>query len=157
MLKSILWAGRAAGMIGVAAVGLTAMAGPSGAAALPDEAGRVVLAQAQPGAAAAPGSPTQRVEATITQLHQKLQITPAQEAPFKALANVMRANARAMPSPPATANPSAVDDLRGAIRDGEQEVAGLKRLLPALDALYAAMTPAQKKTADAVFRQGPGE
>ena len=107
-----------------------------------------------PAQAAAPGP---NIEANITQLHQRLQITPAQEPRFAALANVMRENARMMPSAPPPANPSAVDDLRLAIQGGEQELLGLKRLLPPLEALYASLSPAQQRTADQVFRQGPGE
>ena len=61
-----------------------------------------------------------------------------------------------MPSTP-PANSNAVDDLRLAIQVSEQEVSGLRRLLPALEALYASLSPAQQQTANQVFRQGPGE
>ena len=44
---------------------------------------------------------------------------------------------------------------RGCAHD-EVELAGMKRLLPALEALYATLSPAQRQTADAIFRQGPG-
>ncbi|HEV2100253.1 MAG TPA: Spy/CpxP family protein refolding chaperone, partial [Stellaceae bacterium] len=97
------------------------------------------------------------IEANIARLHQQLQITPAQEPRFAALANVMRENARMMPSPPPAGNSNAVDDLRLAIQVGEQEVSGLRRLLPALEALYASLSPAQQQIANQVFRQGPGE
>ena len=102
-------------------------------------------------------APAPNIEANIAQLHQRLQITPAQEPRFAALANVMRANARMTPASPPAANPSAVDDLRVAIQVGAQELDGLNRLLPPLDALYASLTPVQQKAADQVFRQGPGE
>jgi hypothetical protein len=112
--------------------------------------GPVLLAQAP---AAAPG---QTIEANIAQLHQRLQITPAQEPQFNALVAVMRQNAQiASAAPPANAN--AVETLRLAIQYGQEEVDGMKRLLPALQALYASLSPAQQKTADMVFRQGPGE
>jgi len=134
-----------------------ALGSPS-AAGMPDgpargQAGRVILAQARPNAQPAPN-----VEANISGLHQKLQITPAQEAQFTVIANVMRENARAEASAPhqPPANATAVDDLRAEIRYDEVELAGLKRLLPALEALYSTLSPAQKKSADAVFRQGPG-
>ncbi len=112
----------------------------------------VLLAQAQP-------SPQpQNVEANIASLHQRLQIIPAQEPPFNAVANVMRENARAEASAPAQppANATAVDDLRAFIRYSEVELAGYKRLLPALEGLYATMSPTQKRIADAIFREGPG-
>jgi hypothetical protein len=109
----------------------------------------VLLAQAQP------AQPRPNVEANITELHQKLQITPAQESQFGAVAAVMRDNARLEASAPAAAA-TAVDDLRAYIRYGELELAGLKRMLPPLEALYATLSPAQKKAADVIFRQGPG-
>ena len=113
---------------------------------------QVQLAQDQPAA------PPQNVEANIAALRQRLQITPAQEAQFNAVANVMRENARAEASAPQQPPPgaTAVDDLRAFIRYSEIELAGLKKMLPALDALYASLSPAQKKAADAAFRQGPG-
>ena len=118
----------------------------------PPAASGVTLAQARP------NPPPPDVEASIASLHQRLQITPAQEAPFGALANVLRGNARAEATaqhqPPA--NASAVDDLRAEIQYDEVELADLKRLLPALEALYASLSPAQRQAADMVFRQGPG-
>jgi protein CpxP len=112
---------------------------------------QVLLAQAQP-------APPQNIEANIASLHQRLQITPTQEPQFNAVANVMRENARAEASAPArpAANATAVDDLRAFIRYSEMELAGYRKLLPVLEALYATLSPAQKRTADAVFREGPG-
>jgi hypothetical protein len=114
----------------------------------------VLLAQAQPQPPAQPPN----VEANIASLHQRLQITPAQEAQFNALANVMRQNSRAEASAPQSppANASAVDSLRAEIQYDEMELAGMKRFLPALEALYATLSPAQKQTANTVFNQGPG-
>jgi protein CpxP len=114
---------------------------------------QVLLAQAQP----APPQP-QNIEANIASLHQRLQITPAQEPQFNAVANVMRENARAEASAPArpAANATAVDDLRAFIRYSEVELAGYRRLLPVLEGLYATLSPIQRRTADAVFREGPG-
>jgi hypothetical protein len=119
------------------------------AAGMPPE---VLLVQAQP-----PAQP-QNVEANIASLHQRLQITPAQEAQFNAVANIMRQNARAETSAPQSppANASAIDHLRAEIQYDEVELAGMKRFLPALEALYATLSPAQRQTADAIFRQGPG-
>ena len=101
-------------------------------------------------------APGPNIEANIAQLHQRLQITPAQEPRFATLVNVMRENARLMPRTPPP-NSTAVDDLRLAIQVSEQEVSGLKRLLPPLEALYASLSPAQQRAADQMFRQGPGE
>jgi hypothetical protein len=102
-------------------------------------------------------APAPNIEANIAQLHQRLQITPAQEPRFEALANVMRQNARMMPNAPPPTNLDPIQGLRFAIQTGEQELVGLKRMLPPLQALYASLSPAQRQIADQVFRQGPGE
>ncbi len=146
------WLAFAAGLS--AALSLSATA-PS-RAALPEGASPREPAPRPMLLAQAPTAPAPNVDANIAQLHQRLQITPAQEPRFSALANVMRQNARAMSSTP-PANPNAVETLRLAIQYGQQEIDGMRRLLPALQALYASLSPAQQQTADAVFRQGPGE
>jgi hypothetical protein len=133
---------------------LIVVGSPTGmAGGQPPGASGVMLAQARPSV-----PPPPDVEASITSLHQRLQITPAQEAPFGAVANVLRANARAEASAPhqPAANASAVDELRAEIQYDEVELGGLKRLLPALEALYASLSPAQRQAADMAFRQGPG-
>ena len=141
----------------VIAVGLVAcLLMPAGAAV--NAAPETELAQAPPGAPPPQAPPPQNVEANIASLHQRLGITPAQEPQFSALANVMRQNARAeesAPRPPA-ATASAVDYLRAEIQYDEIELAGEKRFLPALEALYATLSPAQRQTANAIFREGPG-
>jgi hypothetical protein len=120
----------------------------------------VQLAQAQAPVQTPVQAPVQpqNIEASISSLHQRLQITPAQEAQFGAVANVMRENARAEATVPQQppANGTAVDDLRAYIRYSEVELAGLKKMLPALEALYATLSPTQKNAANAAFRQGPG-
>jgi LTXXQ motif family protein len=114
--------------------------------------GALLLAQAQS------AQPRQNVESNISELHQRLQITPGQEPQFSAVANVMRENARLEASAPQQppANATAVDDLRAYIKYSELELAGLKKMLPPLEALYSTLSPTQKQSADAVFRQGPG-
>jgi LTXXQ motif family protein len=142
-----------AGMLNACLIVLASPSDAAGTGVARDETGRAILVQTRPNAPPAPN-----VEANIASLRQKLQITPAQETQFSAVANVLRENARAEASaahqPPA--NATAVDDLRAEIQYDEVELAGLKRLLPALEALYSTLSPAQKKTGDAVFRQGPG-
>ena len=137
-----------------AAAGLLswAMIAPGAGIAATGASEEVQLAQSQ-----APVQP-QNIEASISSLHQQLQITPAQEAQFGAVANVMRENARAETTVPQQppANGTAVDDLRAYLRYSEVELVGLKKMLPALEALYATLSPAQKQAADAAFRQGPG-
>lgn len=101
--------------------------------------------------------PGPNVETNLAQLHQRLAIVPAQEPLFAAFANIMRENARAMPAAPPPGNPNAVEALRLAIHYEQQDLDGMRRLLPALQALYASLSPTQRRTADQVFRQGPGE
>ncbi len=147
-------AGRLVVAAGLAMAWLLSANAPSLAAAVVRPApsvaafGRIVPIQA-PAATSAPN-----VEANLAQLHQKLQITPAEQPRFDAFANVMRANSRMRPAA-APASPTAVEDLRLTIEDSELELTALKRLLPAMQALYASLSPAQQKTADQVFRQGP--
>lgn len=116
-----------------------------------------LLAQAQRGPP--PGQPVQpppSVETSIAQLHQELHITPAQEGAFSAFAGVMRENAGAAQSmAPPGSRLSAVAGLRLSIQAMQQELAGLQRLLPALEALYASLSPQQKQIADRIFTQPP--
>jgi LTXXQ motif family protein len=154
MSRWVTRAGRYSARAGVLGAALVAADSQSGMAGRQqDAASHVLLAQARPVA-----TPPQNVEANISGLRQKLQITAAQEPQFNTVANVMRDNARSEASAPQRppANATAVDDLRVYIQYSELELAGLKKLLPALDALYSTLSPVQKKTADAIFRQGPG-
>ena len=139
---------------GLVSCWLIVVGSPTGAAGgQPPWASGVILAQARPNPAPPPD-----VEANIASLHQRLQITPAQEAPFNAVANALRANTRAEATAPhePPANASAIDELRAEIQYDEIELTGLKKLLPALEALYASLSPAQRQAADMAFRQGPG-
>jgi hypothetical protein len=139
-------------LVGLVSGWLMIVGSPAGVAGgQPPAISGVMLAQARP-------NPPPDVEASIASLHQRLQITPAQESAFSAVANVLRANARAEASAPhqPPPNASAVDELRAEIQYDEVELAGLKKLLPALEALYMSLSPAQRQAADATFRQGPG-
>jgi LTXXQ motif family protein len=101
-----------------------------------------------------PGNNT--VEARIKSLHDALKITPAEEAQWQAVADVMRDNAKTTGAliEERTANAkamTAIDDLHSYEAIAEAHVAGVKKLIPAVDALYANMSDTQKKNADAVF------
>jgi hypothetical protein len=150
MRRGVIRTGRPA-LLGVSLAFCFALFGGPCHAAPAGSTHALVLAQAQPTA------PLGNVEADIAQLHQRLAITPAQEPRFAAVAEIMRENARAAAQLRPPANESAVEALRMAIQYGEQDLAGMKRLLPALQALYASLSPAQQRAADTVFRQGPGE
>ena len=97
-----------------------------------------------------------RVEARIAELHKELKITDAQGDLWNGFAQVMRDNSQTMQSlaDQRSSNQktmSAVDDLASYEAITEAHVEGLKKLVPAFQALYDAMSPEQKKTADAVF------
>jgi len=108
-------------------------------------------------AATAVQSKAETVEDRITSLHDSLKITAAEEANWKAVAVVMRANAAAMEKlvtnkgakDPATL--TAVDDLKNYETFAQAHVTGIKKLIKAFDTLYSAMPAAQKKIADDVF------
>jgi LTXXQ motif family protein len=136
-------------------LGVTVLASPLLAQTNPPA---TTLAQTDAGKPAAGTKPSRadRVEARIKQLHDQLQITPAQEPQWNAVAQAMRDDAKAMQSVIATRRQNrgkmtAVDDLRSYEEVAETHVAGLKKLIPAFQALYDTMSPDQKKNADAEF------
>jgi len=97
-----------------------------------------------------------RVEDRIAELHSKLRITREQEAQWNNVAQVMRDNAKALDSiaEERMANKdkmTAVDDLNAYSRMSDARAEGLKKLVPAFQALYDSMSDAQKKVADTSF------
>jgi hypothetical protein len=111
--------------------------------------------------AAATKSPAAREilaeETRIKELHKKLHITAAQETPWNNLAQVMRDNAKAMVDlekqrAADTQSMSAVDVVKSWASVIEAHEAGMKKFVPAFEALYNSMSDAQKKTADSLFR-----
>ena len=98
-----------------------------------------------------------RVETRITNMHAKLKITQAQEDQWAKVAQVMRDNEKTV-EPLIKARTengktmTAVDDLKsyGEITDAHAD--GIKKFTPVFATLYAGMSDAQKKQADAMFR-----
>lgn len=98
------------------------------------------------------------VEQRITGLHDKLQITAAEEANWTAVAQTMRDNSAAMQKlvaekkaqSPATM--TALEDMMNYQAFAQAHVDGLKKLNMAFKTLYDAMPDAQKKVADETFR-----
>ena len=88
----------------------------------------------------------------------RLRITQAQEEPWSKVAHVMRENGKQMDALTKTraeqANMTAIDDLKsyGEITDAHAD--GIKRFTSSFKPLYESMPDAQKKAADAVFRNG---
>ena len=104
-------------------------------------------------------SKVDRTEARITDLHAKLEITPAQEDLWNKVTQVMRDNAKTMD----TLNQArrekgktmtAVEDLKSYGEIAEAHAAGLKNFIPVFEELYNAMSENQKKDADTLFRHG---
>lgn len=146
-----------------AAMAQSAASPPSAAAPLPSAQ---QAAPATPGAAAQPAAPAQpstsaeqHVDARIKQLHAQLHITSAQDSQWNQFAETMRDNARDMDEAAeqrAQQFPTmtAVDNMQSYEKLAEDHVQHLQKLIPAFQALYDAMSPEQKKTADQVFRAG---
>lgn len=114
------------------------------------------LAQASP-APAARSAPMARVEARIKSLHHDLQITAGQEPQWQAVAEVMRDNAKTIHAliderRANAATMTAVDDMHAYEAIADAHAAGLKKLTAAFETLYASLSDAQKKKADAAFR-----
>lgn len=96
------------------------------------------------------------VEARIKYLHSSLKITPEQEPLWKNVTQVMLDNAKTMEElikvrAEAAATVTPVDDLKSysAIADGHAD--GLKKFIPAFEALYAGMSEEQQKNAHKLF------
>jgi len=126
-------------------------AAPSAAPATPSTA---------PAAKPAPTKTSKRmsgVEARIKSLHARLKITAAQEPQWQPVAEAMRDNAATMEKLVSERNAkvktmTAVDNLQTYSDIAQAHADGLKKLVSAFDPLYASMSDAQKKVADAVFR-----
>ena len=89
-------------------------------------------------------------------LHHNLGITAAQRTQWRDFAQVMRDNAEAIDAilKERSANittMNAVDDLRSYQKLADAHADGMKKLVPAFEALYNTMSDEQKKNADAVF------
>ncbi len=150
-------------------LGAIVLAGPlfaasgdfSQAATTKSPVARYIVAQAaSPEAMASPApepAGTASLEARITELHKRLHITDAQKTQWDNLAQVMRDNAQAMVDlqKQRAANAksmNAVDVVKSYGSVIEAHEAGMKKFIPAFEALYNTMSDAQKKIADSLFR-----
>jgi len=141
------------------------LSGPmSGRMIWPDSfAARTVVAQASSPEAMATAAPESAegyespVEAHIKQLHKRLHITAAEETQWNALTEVMRDNAKAMQDlekqraqDVKTLNAVDVVKSYGSVIEAHEE--GMKKFIPAFEALYNSLSDKQKKIADSMFR-----
>lgn len=107
-----------------------------------------------------------QVERRITGLQKRLKITPEQQPQWDAFTAVMRQNAAHMDAlqrdrADKITTMTASEDMRSYAEVARAHADDVQRLVPTFDALYAAMTPDQKATADRTFhefqgRGGPG-
>ena len=103
------------------------------------------------------GADAEPVEARIKEFHDKLKISDAQEDLWSKVTAEMREHAKATQSLIGTRNQtasqmSAIDDLKSYADIAQRHADGMKQFLAVFSPLYAAMTDAQKKNADEVFR-----
>ena len=119
------------------------------------------MAQASPAPATATAASTARakaVEARIKSLHDTFKITAAEEPQWQAVADVMRDNATTTTTliEQRVANAktmTAIDDLHSYEAIADAHAAGVRKLATAFETLYASLSDAQKKIADATFRR----
>ena len=123
-------------------------------------------APAAPPAAASPPMTSQpvpgksmeeRVENRIKQLHEQLQITPAEQSQWDQFAQVMRDNAREMDRAfmqrvQQYPTMNAVQNMQSYEAIAEAHAQHLQKLVPAFGNLYNAMPEQQKKLTDQIFR-----
>lgn len=119
-------------------------------------------APATPAPHAAKAAPTRSdvVEARIADLHQALQITPAEEGQWAEVAQAMRDEAKQMDALIEERQSqqdmmSAVDDLNDYARIAQAHADGVKQMVAVFAPLYNSMPDAQKKIADQVFHPHP--
>jgi protein CpxP len=133
----------------------------SRAAATKLPAAREIVAQAaSPEAMASPApesTGSAPVEARIKDLHKRLKITDAQKPQWDALAQVMRENAQAMVDLQKqrvadVQSMNAVEVVKSYAEVIQAHADGMKKFIPAFEALYNSLSDAQKKIADSMFR-----
>src|SRR5664280_480801 len=100
-----------------------------------------------------------RTELRIKEMHAKLKITSAQEEQWAKVAQVMLDDAKTMDALTQirvdhAKDMTAVDDLKSFGEIADAYANGIKKMIPVFADLYASMSDAQKKEADAFFRYG---
>ena len=145
-----------AGPLAIAAGGSSgsASAVQPGSAAMRTAQADTAPATTEPASATAT---TNGVEKRIEELHNKLHITAAQQTQWDNLVEVMRDNAKAMydlekDRKVEAHTMNAVDAVKSYQAVIEAHETGMAKFVPAFESLYDSMSPAQKKTADAMFR-----
>lgn len=145
--------GRRLGIVAAAAslAGVLSLSAAPASAAVPTVAANPALVPVQ----ATRPSGEANAGHSIDTLRQRLRLTPAQEPAFRAVADAIRAHERDMgrlPRPPRNARLSVVEGMQLELRYMEVQVKGLRRMVPALKALYARLSVSQRRELDAYFR-----
>jgi protein CpxP len=99
-----------------------------------------------------------RVDERITQMHQRLKITPEQQQGWDAFAQVMRDNVSATSEAyqkrqASIATMSAPENMQNFAQIEQARAQGVQNLAAAFQTLYGTLSDEQKKTADAMFRR----
>ncbi|MBE7210334.1 MAG: Spy/CpxP family protein refolding chaperone [Gluconacetobacter diazotrophicus] len=137
-------------LLGAAAISAAGPAPPANPAVSPPG----VASGGTASAAAAPDVAAQ-LERRIGRLHSVLRITPDQEAAWNGLAQAMRRNAGRSAAAEGAwrqrgRNADAVQDLRFYGDIEAADAANARDLLSPFQALYGSLSPAQRRTADAL-------
>jgi len=142
-------------------LGAIALAGPVALAADATDAAAPAVVATPAAAPTAKAARIDHIDQRIVSLHDKLRITPAQEAQWTVVAQAMRDNAKTMDGlikerAAGAKTMTAIDDLVSYEKLAAAHEAGLKAFIPVFQTLYDALASDQKKSADAVFRDhGP--
>jgi hypothetical protein len=99
-----------------------------------------------------------RIQERLQRLHDRLGITPAQQPQWDAVVATLRENAQAMRGSPArqairSGQLNAVQDMHAFADLAHQRADAVQRMIPPVEALYAALSPQQRQTADQVLNR----
>jgi LTXXQ motif family protein len=152
MKPSVMWA------VSAALAASLAIPAVSQAQTTPAPAGMAAKTSTAPAeTGATPGPAAQRVEQRITDLHAQLGITAAQQTQWQQFAQVMRENAANIDRAMATRGEeyktmTALSNMESYAALAQDHAENMQKLVDAFKPLYAALSPEQKHTADALFR-----
>jgi protein CpxP len=106
-------------------------------------------------APAKPGRTQIEAERRLADLHGKLKITASEQAQWDDFAATMRQNAvetdELVAQREQATGATALESMQSYAKFAQSNADNVQRLLPKFEALYNAMTPDQKKTADEIF------
>ena len=102
-----------------------------------------------------------KIEQHITQLHDELQITPAEQPQWDGFAQIMRDNAAKMDRVATRrgnriAGMNASDSMQSYAELAQVHATNMQKLASGFQPLYASFPDAQKQVADTVFRNNGG-